>query len=311
MGGDGPWGADSLWALAGGARAGALACPVMGGPPEALVRSLTTGSGGLSGLEWHDEVSSTNDAAAAAARRGVPEIHLVLADRQTRGRGRRGRPWLAPQGSSLLGTFVVRPPAGIAPAVLGTLPLLAGVALAEVVGAHLAPAAAAGAAPEAALKWPNDLVVRRRPDERWRKAAGILTEREGDAVLVGVGCNVDWREMDRPAELAEATALGEVAGVPVDRWRVLAGLVGVFARRYAAWCTDPAATVADYRARCVTIGARVRVEQGSGSEAAGEALEGEALDVADDGLLEVATASGVSRFAAGDVVHLRERPSRA
>lgn len=277
----------------------------MSGPPQALVHSLTHGSGGLRSLEWHDEVASTNDVAAEAARRGVPEIHLVLADRQTAGRGRRERTWHAPSGTSLLGTFVLRP--RVEPAALGTLPLLAGLALAEVADAHLAPARVAGRVPAAAVKWPNDLLVRADADTPWRKAAGVLAERREEAVLLGVGCNVDWRGVERPSDLADAGSLAEVAGAPVDRWRVLAGLVGVLARRYASWVEDPASTVDAYRERCVTIGARVRVARGdAGDDGSADAVEGEALGIAADGQLEVATADGVTRVAAGDVVHVRE-----
>ncbi|QBI20658.1 biotin--[acetyl-CoA-carboxylase] ligase [Egibacter rhizosphaerae] len=289
----------------------------MPGPPDGLVRSLTTGSGGLAGFEWHEEVGSTNDLAAEAARRGASEIHLVLADHQVRGRGRRGREWRAPPGSSLTGTFLLRP--GDAP--VETLPLLAGVVLAEVVDAYLAPAralarertaTAPGAnegtgqerrgGPELGLKWPNDLLLRPGPNHSWTKAAGVLIEREGPAALLGIGCNVDWRGVPRP-EGVVATSIAETIGEPVDRWRVLAGLVGVLARRYATWREDPRDTLAAYRDRCVTLGARVRVT-GNASDLGD--LEGEATGIGDDGRLLVATPRGERAVAAGDVIHLHE-----
>jgi BirA family transcriptional regulator, biotin operon repressor / biotin---[acetyl-CoA-carboxylase] ligase len=256
------------------------------GPPDALVRSLVDGPSLVSGLEWHDEVGSTNVLAAAAAERGVPEIHAVLADVQTAGRGRLGRGWQAPPGTSLMGSYLLRP--SVEPALLPLLPLLTGLALAEAVAPHV-PAVAV------TLKWPNDLLV------DGRKSAGILLEIAGDAVIVGVGLNVDWRGVDRPAEFAEATSLAEAAGADVDRWRILAAFAGVFGNRYAEWRADPHTFLPAYWQRCVTLGRDVRV-----SRVGQDPLEGHALEVADDGALVVRTAGGrVERVSAGDVEHVR------
>jgi BirA family biotin operon repressor/biotin-[acetyl-CoA-carboxylase] ligase len=250
------------------------------------VRRLVEGPSVLSGLEWHDEVGSTSTLAAAAAARGVPEVHAVLADLQTAGRGRHGRPWTAPRGTSLLQSLVVRP-AVRAPA-LGLLPLLAGLALAEA-----ADPLCAGA--QVSLKWPNDLLV------NGRKAAGVLVEGLAGACVVGMGVNVDWRDVERPAGLAASTtSLAEEAGGPVDRWELFARLVDVFGTRYRAWTRDPAAFLDAYRRRCLTIGQRISVD------AAGRPVRGIAAGVADDGALEVRTEAGVTlRLVAGDVAHVR------
>ncbi len=66
------------------------------GPPAALLRSLVDGPSCVAGVEWHDEVELDEHRAAAAAARGAPEVHLVLADVQTAGRGRQGQVWQAP-----------------------------------------------------------------------------------------------------------------------------------------------------------------------------------------------------------------------
>lgn len=258
-------------------------------PPEALVRSLVDGPSRLSGLEFHPEVGSTNAVALEAARRGVDEIHAVAADVQTAGRGRLGRAWQAPAGTSLMVSLVLRP--RVAEPALATLPLLVGSVLAEVVAAHLR---AGPAEPDVALKWPNDLLV------GGRKAAGILVERDPAAAIAGIGCNVDWRGLERPADLAGATSLAEEAGRAIDRWRLLAGLVGVLDRRYGEWQDDPAATLAGYRARCATIGEDVRVERPGAAP-----LAGRATAVADDGRLLVATDGGEVAVDVGDVIHVR------
>lgn len=258
----------------------------MTAPPAALIASLLDGPSPVVAVDWHATCSSTNALAGAAADAGAPEITVVGTDHQTAGRGRRGRSWEAPRGTSLLVSLVLRPPAAGAPELL---PLLAGLALAETVARHL-PAA------EVALKWPNDLLV------GGRKAAGVLAElRPGGAVVVGAGVDVDWRGVERPAALQGTTSLAEAAGAHVDRWRVLAGYLGVFGRRYGEWGARPTAFLADYRARCATPGRRVRAELPGGA-----VLEGTATGVGDDGLLEVRDDHGRRRrVSAADVVHLR------
>lgn len=237
-------------------------------------------------MEWHAQVRSTNELAAAAAERGVPEIHAVLADVQTAGRGRRGRCWTAPPGSSLLMSLVVRPRADLA--ARGLLPLVTGLALVDALTA-LCPTLDVG------LKWPNDLLVRER------KAAGVLVEAlPGGAVVVGCGVNVDWRGVDRGEALAAATSLAE-AGCAVQRWDLLAALVPAFAGRYREWGRDPRGFLPEYRRRCRTLGLRVRVtDAGSGP------LEGTALDVDQDGALLLADDAGnATRLVAGDVEGVR------
>lgn len=238
----------------------------------------------MSAVEFHAEVDSTQDAAARAVARGVEEIHLVLADTQTAGRGRQERPWLAPAGTSLLASLVLRP--GVAPAHQSLLPLLAGLTVAEVVDRYCA---------DVALKWPNDLLL------GGRKAGGLLTEVHGDAVLLGLGVNVDWRGVPRPEEVGDATSLAEQVEQDVDRWRLLAALLGIFGHRYADWRQRPTAFLDDYRRRCATLGRRVRVDR-SGAEP----LAGTATHVADDGTLVLRLDGGaVAHVSAGDVTHVR------
>lgn len=258
------------------------------GPPDDLVRSLIDGPSALAGFEWYDEVDSTNALAADAARRGLPEIHAVAADVQTAGRGRRGRSWHAPAGTSLMVSLVLRPQVG--ETTFGTLPLLVGTVLAEVVAAHLWDGTRG---PDVSLKWPNDLLV----DDR--KVAGILVERCDGAAVAGIGCNVDWRGVERSADLAGAGSLAEVAGRGVDRWRLFAGLIGVLDHRYAQWQADSGPMLESYRARCATLGRHVRVER-----ADADPLEGRATGVAPDGRLVVTTPEGEVVVSAGDVAHL-------
>jgi BirA family biotin operon repressor/biotin-[acetyl-CoA-carboxylase] ligase len=129
------------------------------------------------------ETGSTNDDVAALARDGAPEGTWLRAERQSGGKGRQGRAWQSPPGNLYASTLVrIRPDDPPAP----TLALVAAVALHEVVKRH---------APDARIKWPNDLLV------DGAKLAGILLEREGDAVILGFGVNLAHHpeDLDRPA----------------------------------------------------------------------------------------------------------------
>ena len=243
----------------------------------------------MRGVEWHPTVSSTNELAARAARQGAPAVHVVAADVQTAGRGRLGRSWYAPPGTSLMCSWMLRPPQT---ARTSLVPLAVGVALAQTAAAHCPGV-------DVALKWPNDLLVGDR------KAAGVLVEApEPGVVVVGTGINVDWRGIDRPPELAGATSLAEASGRAVDRWRLFAGLAGVLTRRAAQVADDPAALVDEYRSWCTTIGQDVRVTTGTSGT---RAVEGRAVAVDDSGGLVVASGAGSTTVRVGDVHHVRRR----
>jgi BirA family biotin operon repressor/biotin-[acetyl-CoA-carboxylase] ligase len=247
-------------------------------------RSALAGSR-FADLRAVDETGSTNSDLMDAARRGEPE-HVLVADHQTAGRGRLDREWEAPPGASLLMSVLVRPP--FPPSGVHAIPTALGVAMAESIEAS------SGAA--VGLKWPNDLVVRTSSGDR--KIGGILAESSTgssgpDAVVVGVGVNLDWPSV--PAHLdGIATALN-LEGAAVDRWSLVAEVLG----RLAPTLADPG-LAARYRARCVTIGRRVRVERPHGD------LEGTAVDVAAGGELVVDDDANERHVVnVGDVIHLR------
>jgi len=253
-------------------------------PPARLAEVVAdlAGLGVVAGAQWHEVAGSTNAIGVEAAARGVPEVHLVVADEQTAGRGRRGRRWLAPPGGSLLASFVTRP--DVPPPDLPLLPLVAGLALAEAVE-RVVPAA------RARLKWPNDLLL------AGCKAAGVLVEVVPGAAVVGIGVNVDWGA-DGPGP--PATSLALTAGSPVDRAAVLTALAERFAARYREWCAAPRAFLPAYRDRSATVGRTVRVNLDRG------ALVGTATGVGSDGALALRTGDGrLHAIVAGDVEHVR------
>jgi len=239
-------------------------------------------------VRYFEEIGSTNTEALAQAKTGAAEGLVVVADHQSAGRGRLGRTWSAEPGSALLVSVLLRPPLPIdeVPVVL----MAAGLAACDGVER------VAGFRPR--LKWPNDLVAGDR------KLAGLLTESTGDpepAVVLGLGLNVTAgaypEALDQPA-----TSCEEEAGRPVDRAELLVGLLRALESRYSAVLAagGRTATLDAYRADSATLGRRVRVEL-----TGGDALEGEATAVADDGRLVVVDAAGEHYVSVGDVKHLR------
>jgi BirA family transcriptional regulator, biotin operon repressor / biotin---[acetyl-CoA-carboxylase] ligase len=180
--------------------------------------------------------TSTNDRARELAQGGAPHGTLVTAGAQSAGRGRQGRTWSAPAGSALLLSLVLRDPPAL-------LPLVAGVAVAEVAGA------------DACVKWPNDVLV------DGRKVAGILAEgrpQDGWAVL-GIGINVAVRVEDLPPEL-HATA-GTLGLTPADVEPTLARLLDAL---QAALALGGGALLARYRERDALAGRDVAWSGGRG-----------------------------------------------
>jgi BirA family transcriptional regulator, biotin operon repressor / biotin---[acetyl-CoA-carboxylase] ligase len=219
-------------------------------------------------------IGSTNTYLVGEARTGAQEGAVAVADHQTAGRGRLGRSWTAPAGTSLLMSVLLRPAHLAADR---RQVVTSAVALASVEACQ----ALAGFSPE--IKWPNDLLAGDR------KLAGILAETERDAVVVGMGINV-------ASAPPEGVSLEELAGHPVDRGELLAATLEALER----WYRDPQAVMISYREACATIGRRIRVELPTGQ------LLGRAESIDDLGHLMVRTDAGaLVELTAGDVVHVR------
>jgi BirA family biotin operon repressor/biotin-[acetyl-CoA-carboxylase] ligase len=261
--------------------------------PDALRRALVVPSGLWSELRVVEETGSTNADAAAAARDGAAEGLVIVAERQSAGRGRLGRQWQSPPRAGLALSVLLRP--DVPPARLGWLPLLAGVALAESVRRV--------ARVDAYLKWPNDLLLRGD-----RKTAGILAEAAVDgAVVLGIGLNVTLREDELPRP--DATSLALAGAAATDRDPLLRALLRALADWYGRFVEhggDPEASGLReaYAFHCGTIGRRVSVDLPGGT-----VLEGLAAGVDADGRLQVTDRTQVVHtVAAGDVVHARLGP---
>ena len=122
-----------------------------------------------------ESTASTNDDLLEAAAT-LPSGTVLAAEYQAAGRGRQNRTWTSPARAGLTFSVLLRP--DVPPGQWGWLPLLAGVAVCDAVREVTIV--------DAALKWPNDLLV----GDQWAKAGGILSQRSGDVVVIGIGVNV-------------------------------------------------------------------------------------------------------------------------
>jgi BirA family biotin operon repressor/biotin-[acetyl-CoA-carboxylase] ligase len=255
----------------------------------ALRRALVVPGGLWSDVLVTAETGSTNADVAAAARGGAAEGLVIVAERQTAGRGRLDRKWTSPPRAGLAVSALLRPK-DIPVSRYGWLPLLAGVALVETVR-RLGDV-------DAVLKWPNDLLI----DDR--KCAGILAESTGDGVVLGIGLNVTLREAELPH--TRVTSLLLAGSACTDRDPILRALLRTLADCYESWSAaggDPEASGLRpaYLLHCATLGREVAVALPGGVR-----LDGTATDVDPTGRLVVTGPDGrTTAVAAGDVVHVR------
>ena len=227
---------------------------------------------------WYPEIGSTNDVAGALADQGGGEGLVVIADRQTAGRGRLGRSWASPPGAGIYASVVLRPPAPVAM----LLTIAAGVAVSEGIEA------ATGLSVH--VKWPNDVHVGAR------KLAGILAEAAIAHVILGIGINI--QPAAYPVDVAgRATSIEAELGRRVDRGLVLAECLAALASRYRDLRNGDRRGVVDaWRRRAAPMLGR-RIEW----ESAGTLHIGRAENIDEDGALIVTVGSGSLRIRSGEV----------
>lgn len=256
---------------------------------EALPGLLTTSWLGRE-LRVVAETGSTNADALAAARDGAPHGTVILADRQSAGRGRQGRAWHSPVGENLYLSVILRlelPPARVPP-----ITLAAGVAVHDTVNAFGA---------RASLKWPNDVLVHVAGAEgTMRKIAGILTEmstRGGgtQGIVVGIGLNVLGTRFPTELETIAASLASAGDGRPLARAHVAAHLFAALEAWIELFVADPVAIARAARTRTHLVGQPVRSVGPHGT------IAGVVRGVDDDGALIVDTEAGPARIVAGEI----------
>ncbi len=266
------------------------------GPPldAAALRAELIGTGlGWRRLDVVERTGSTNAdllARAASSSEGGADVAgaVLIAEHQTAGRGRHGRGWSATPRAQVTMSVAVNvvdvPVTG-----WGWLPLATGVAVVDAV------AAVTGV--RAGLKWPNDVLA--GPAGSAGKLAGILAEVSRPVVVIGLGLNV----FRAPDGVGEATSLVDLGVVAPDRHRLVCALLTELGRRVVAWRAARGADwelAADYRARSLTLGNRVRAHLPGGKVVAGTAS-----GIDDQGRLLLDAGGETVVVSAGDVVHLR------
>lgn len=270
------------------------------------------GTSRFTDIRYLPETGSTNADLLVAARSGASGPVVLVTGHQTAGRGRQDRTWFDEPDDSLLLSVLITAERMWADLV----PLATGLAAVEAVNAYVDSLSTAVAPDDslrsAALKWPNDVLV---PPLDERKLAGILVESTAGAqpdtlaVVIGMGLNLRWSS-EPPADVARrATTLTAVARkvagtdlsdeAPVD-------LLGEYLVALDAALTTlagpdgRAATIAEYRSRCLTVGRPIDFSTPT------EEIAGKATDIGGGGELMVETANGVIRaVTAGDAHHRR------
>lgn len=239
---------------------------------------------GVATIDHRAEAGSTMDVAraiATAADHPLPAV--VIADRQTSGRGRRGAGWWQAPGSLAMSLVVDAHSLG-AESPQPIWSLACGVALAEAIRL---------VEPEAAalVRWPNDIEV------AGRKLAGILVETAGGSrVIFGVGVNTTGSAAAAPAPIAGRVAtMPDLVGRPLERQRLLAAFVPRLLGLLAESARDPGRLAARYRPLCSLSGHLVRVHVGGGI------VEGTCGGIAPDGRLVIDTPGGRELVVSGSL----------
>lgn len=266
--------------------------------PDEILEGLDTNFVG-SNLHLFDELVSTNLTAHEMALSGVPEGTVVIADSQSEGRGRRGRPWFSPPGDNIYTSVILHPP--VSPEKAPQLTLVAAVALAETIDLFLNEASQAVSRLKAEIKWPNDILI------GGKKCAGILAEMKADAgevqyVVLGIGINVNLDSQDMPEEIsAIATSLSIAAGLDFKRGRIIQTLYSNMENWYKRYLGKGFPSIRERWNNLSAVNGQY-VQAASPSNKNDGYEEGVALGINDKGLLEMRKEDGrIIEISAGEI----------
>lgn len=254
--------------------------------PEEIYEELNTKTMGQS-VVFFDETDSTNTRARELAENGAKEGTLVIAESQSKGRGRKGRSWYTDKGEGIFLSLVLRPK--LTPSEVAITTLMTAVAMVE--------ALKSVTDADPAIKWPNDLLI------GGKKICGILTElsTEMDAVnyiIVGLGININSREENFPEEIKDiATSLYMETGVKYHRKDITKRFLESFEYYYEILNRRDFGTILDaWKANSDTIGRRVEIDIFD------RKITGMVEDIESSGELKVLTDDGdIERIISGDV----------
>ncbi|MHB8394429.1 MAG: biotin--[acetyl-CoA-carboxylase] ligase [Candidatus Dormibacteria bacterium] len=252
----------------------------------ARLRRLLSAAGMRLDTRFQSQVASTQDVVLSAIAGGIGEGLVVFADHQEAGRGRAGRRWVAPAGTSLMFSLLWRPPSLAQGS--GSLALAAGLAVAEGIEGV--------GGPPVQLKWPNDCMV------SGQKVAGLLMEGTSQGppgLALGVGCNVAWSSLPEASRPGPGATALDLHGAPVDFTELAASLLLNLERRYRQWRTGGFAPMRElWQDRMAWMGREVEVSL------PGRRLSGLLVGVAADGTLRLEQGGQETRVAAGDLAQI-------
>lgn len=236
---------------------------------------------------YFDSAMSTMDIAMQLGLKGLPEGTIVIAETQTRGRGRLGRGWFSPKYKGIYLSLILRPK--ILPTKSTILTFLAAVSILEAIKEITAV--------EAQIKWPNDILLYNK------KLGGILTESNAEMdkvnfIVIGIGLNVN---NEKKALINGATSLKEKTKSNTNRIILLQEILRRIEANYLLFQKKGATAIVEkWRQYNVTLGKRVKIY------CQDTLLEGQAQDIDVDGGLILRKDSGVmEKVMAGDIVHCR------
>jgi BirA family biotin operon repressor/biotin-[acetyl-CoA-carboxylase] ligase len=235
-------------------------------------------------IHYFPEIGSTMDAARELAKKGAGEGTIVIAEVQTRGRGRLSREWLSPEGGIYF-TLVLRP--RISPAYAPRINLMASVAVAATIKKIFGL--------KAELKWPNDVLI------GGRKVCGILAEMDAEMdvvnfVNIGIGINANT---SIPQFEKTVTSLKDALGREISRKEFLSALLTEIEGQQPLLMKSD--LLEEWKKLSVTLDKDVRII------APGEVIVGRAIDIDTTGVLIVKEKDGsLNKAIAGDCIHLRE-----
>lgn len=235
---------------------------------------------------YHDTLDSTNDLAKELAEHGASEGTVIIAEKQTSGRGRLGRAWYSPAGEGLWFSIILRPQISIAEA--AKITLTAAVAVAKAI--RQSTGAFVG------IKWPNDILL------NGKKLAGILTEMNAEPdkinyLIVGIGVNVNLSQAELPPEINGIAVSLTEDNKRISRTKLLADILSELDFLYREFCHGRFNEIlSQWREMSVTLNRMVQIKGLNYAE------EGFAVDIDESGALLLKTKEGsVKRIYSGDV----------
>ena len=248
-------------------------------------------------IYWYPKLESTNDYAMDLAKKGAPEGTVIGADYQTAGKGRAGKSWFSPAGKNLLASVILRPERDVEVSQKIVL------AVADIIICSLSDYLEEHEKKKLKfeVKWPNDILYDKK------KIAGILTQsilqgKKIDALIVGIGININTEQNEFPDELrSKATSLHSIlGGKTVDINDILIKLINNFEKKYIKLeRTNYEGVVESWKKNCYSIGSEIVIEMPRKGK-----IKAVFDDVAEDGFLIYRIESEKKKLISGSVEYL-------